>query len=698
MIFPRSATYTFFLTAYTIGCTSTFAETFTVKGSSVSRELELSDSKLHTTRIINHLDGKELKAGKSFEFVLHMQDGTTLTSDDFSVSATSQSNPGELKVNLQNSSADLQAELNYTYSSSDKVIRKTLSLTSKKGLSLDKVELEHMALTQAYQPYTINQTTAKGASQWRPGIGQPLYTKESGSFWGVEFPASLNNVADGNLSCAHYVSTAIKPSETWTSHSSVCGTSDKPEFIKDAFFSYIDSSRAHAFRLQTQYNSWFDFGPGVTKDSFLESVKTVNEELVTKRGVPSLSAYVIDDGWQDKGADWSKTGVWPINKGRFSEDFVDSRKALKDIDSNLGLWLSPGCLFGAQAAIPKMKAAGWQSLDPWMSMTGEQYMDSLEKRMVHLAENGTTFFKLDGIFGHLNTRNFVVEGFKGSEKELNDTKYDEAKFRYLSAGTERLTKIFHKVRKVNPDVFIIVSNGAWLSPWWLQSADTSWMINAGDAAGGADRTAELLYRDRVYYNLAVKEDTQFPLCAIFNHEPKKTKSGETPEVFRNYLYANMARGTGFVESYIKTKQLKPADWDVLAEGLLWVHQVAPTFPRARMHGGNPQKVEPYGYTGWKDKIGYVSVFNPAKEGKTYSITLNREFGIPAEIKDGTVYYLSSPLASSTDGLEKTYKVGDTIKLTLKPETTYILNFQQDKAQDWSALQKLQESASQHFGK
>lgn len=139
-------------------------------------------------------------------------------------------------------------------------------------------------------------------------------------------------------------------------------------------------------------------------------------------------------------------------------------------------------------------------------------------------------------------------------------------------------------------------------------------------------------------------------------------------------------------------------WDVLAEALLWVHEVAPTFPRARMHGGDPSKTEPYGYTGWKGNQGYVSILNPAKKEQSYEFTLDRNFGVPAEMKAGTVYHLSSPLVESTASLEKTYKVEDTIKLTLKPETTYILNFQQEKAQDWSALKKLQEAASQHFGK
>jgi hypothetical protein len=88
-------------------------------------------------------------------------------------------------------------------------------------------------------------------------------------------------------------------------------------------------------------------------------------------------------------------------------------------------------------------------------------------------------------------------------------------------------EIFGAMHKVNPRVYIVISNGAWLSPFWLQHVDTVWMINAGDAAEGSDRTGELVYRDGVYHGLVVDDKTQFPLNSVFNHEPKKPLVGKT---------------------------------------------------------------------------------------------------------------------------------------------------------------------------
>ena len=80
-------------------------------------------------------------------------------------------------------------------------------------------------------------------------------------------------------------------------------------------------------------------------------------------------------------------------------------------------------------------------------------------------------------------------------------------------------KIFKQMGEVNPDVYIVISNGAWLSPWWLQHCDAVWMINAGDAAGSS-RTKELVYRDGVYHNIWMKEKTHYPMNSLFNHSLK----------------------------------------------------------------------------------------------------------------------------------------------------------------------------------
>jgi hypothetical protein len=665
-----------------------------LENSFIKRSISITPH-LGTSSITNKLDGKSLKPTSGGAFIVYLADGTQLTPSDFTVMKVDQQSAKgstDLTIQLDCKKLPLKAAVHYSLKAGKFYTRKRLTLTPGKAMEVKKIDLESLMLTEAYQPYTISQITARGRAQWRPGLGQPLYTKTSGTFWGVEFPAAVNSVKNGRLSCSYLVGKTLPAGKPYSTHSSVLGVSDSPDFVKDAFFDYIDRTRVRPLRLQTQYNSWFDYGSRVKADTFAKSVSLINDELAIKRGVPPLKAYVIDDGWQDGRADWSVT-PWKVN-GKFDPKFSKSHQVVAEAKSYLGLWLSPGCLFGAQGSISQMKKAGFRSLDPWMSMADPAYMGKLEERMVELAGQGVSYFKLDGVFGHLNTRNFDVPGFKGSEKELNDPKYDQAKIQYLTDGSERLIQVFAAMAKAKPDVYIVISNGAWLSPWWLQHIDAVWMINAGDAAGGSNRTGELVYRDHKYHELAITDNTQFPLHSIFNHEPKKTKSNETKDTFRRYLYMNMSRGTGFVELYIKPFVLKNYDWDVLAEGLHWAHDVFPTFKYSRMHGGDPKAGDVYGYTAWLKERGYVSIHNPSSEVKEYTIKLDRKLGLhPGATK--TNYHLTSPIADSLQGLKAQYHYGDSLTLSLKPQEIRILNFDPEK-RHWKKLRELQTRTKADF--
>ena len=270
--------------------------------------------------------------------------------------------------------------------------------------------MESISLEDIYQPYQIRQITAQGPAQWRPGLGQPLYTSQSATFWGVEFPASFNYVEGNKGFCGYQWGKEVQAGETYTSYKSVMGVGKDEKFIQDDFFKYIDNIRVRPLRLQVQYNSWFDYFGSVSKEKFALSVSAVHQKLVKDRGVSPLSAYVIDDGWQDVQADWSDKS-WKVNQ-KFDESFSTSIANVRAADSNLGLWMSPGCLFGAQPAAMRYKEQGFETIGNWMSMAGPRYMQLLEDRILELTKAGVTYFKLDGIFGHLNIREFELNGQK----------------------------------------------------------------------------------------------------------------------------------------------------------------------------------------------------------------------------------------------------------------------------------------------
>ncbi len=676
------------LIATSISCNQ--KEEFTITNDTLSRTIRIEDGKLRTVSLFNKIAEKTIIPQNDVEFKLRISEGTDivgsdveLNSNDFDFVKVLKDESSELAFLLENITQGLEVEVHYVLESNNSYMNKYLSVRSEKPITLERIDIESISLEDIYQPYQMKQITAWGPSKWRPGLGQPLFTLESASFWGLEFPASYNFVDGKTANCGYLWGKEIKANETYTTYKSVFGVGDDPEYIQDTFFDYIDQKRIRPLRLQIQYNSWFDFWSKVNKDSFSKSVDKIHQELNKERNVDPLQAYVIDDGWQNSHIDWSDK-AWKVND-KFDADFSTSFKNVKAAGSNLGLWLSPGCNFGARPAVKIMREKGLEALDEYMSLAGPKYMQLLEDRMLELTTQGVSYFKLDGLFGHLNRREFDfngkeygvptmpqvdTKGFALADERLNDSKYDELKTYYLVAGTERLMEIFEKQHKVNPDVYIVISNGAYLSPWWLMYTDAVWMINAGDAAGGSDRTQELVYRDGVYYDTWVKEKTQFPINSIFNHEPKKTKTGESVKQFSEYLWMNLSRGTGFVELYIITQNLSESDWDVLADGLKWVKKVFPYFKRSRMHGGNPNENQVYGYSGWNKDGGYASFHNPSDKTQTYTFELNRAFGL---VTKGT-YTLSSPLPNASEIAGKTFASGNRIELTIEPGEVKILEF------------------------
>ena len=702
-----NSVYALFATLLTI---TVHAQRCTIENNALRRTFSTEGGVLRTVEIENKLNKTVTPVSQAPEFRLRFSQGThrpetafTLTSTDFELAMIKQKerkNTDPLFFLMRNAKHGITVQMDLSLETTRSFLHKQLTIASEKPITLERIDVDALPLADAYQPYTTREITAQAPGRWSPGLGQPLYGAKSATFWGVEFPASDNLVKETLLLSGYLWGRQLQAGVPYKTYRAVMGVGDDPKFIGDAFRDYISQRRTRPLRLQTQFNSWFDCGGGVTKENFKEAVDKIHKELVAERGCNPLRAYVIDDGWQDVGADWSDK-VWKVNK-KFDSDFSSTLATLRDAQSTLGLWMSPGCLFGANPQVNKLRDQGFEALDTWMSIAGPKYMQALEDRMLELTKQGVGFFKLDGIFGHLNTRTFElkgdkyglpvmpqlgIEGFRSDDKRLNDSKYDELKIYYLTAGAERLMQIFKKQAEINPNVYIVISNGAWLSPWWLMAIDSVWMINAGDAAGGSSRTDELVYRDSVYYQIWTEQKTQFPISALFNHEPKKTHNNETKEVFRKYLYMNLSRGTGFVELYITPRNLAVYDWDVIAEGLQWVKEVFPTFARAKMFGGNPSKNEVYGYTGWNNGTGYIAIHNPSDEALDYICTLDRSFGLQVTEKP-EIFYVSSPLSDSIRGLPEKVQFGDKMTIRLEPREIRIVNFD-SKPRDWTVIKQLQ---------
>lgn len=707
------------------------AQTSQLENRFLSRKVTVSGGRLTTVELRNKLGNKLLTPTGGEEFRLRLSHGvdsldpdTLLTAADFAVVCL-QGSAQAISAELRNTQHGLQVKVHYTLAPDRSYGHKHLEIVAERPWTLELVDVESIAFADAYSPYRARDMMW-AVGKFLPALGQPLYTSDTATFWGVEFPASWNRVENKTIRCGYQRGVDLQPGVTYKTYRAVYGVSDDPAFIKDAFLQYIDEVRASPVKLRVQYNSWFDLKGGVTQEKFLASLATLHRELVVKRSCRPLDVYVIDDAWQNSRpphsplADWT-TGLYPVNEQRFDKDLQTVRKEIEARGSKLGLWLSPACIFGARANIDVLEKNGFEVLvgavnkksnkvKKAMSMAGPKHMAMLEKRLLELVDLGAVHFKLDGIFGDLVSRCFETKTGRGTpvmtrllpsdlmadDPRWNDPKLDETKRYYLTTATERLMGIFDKMHRKNSEVRILCHNGATISPWWLMHADLLSLVNSRDGAPG-DRTEQMCYRDGLYYQLTEGDRSQVPLCSFFNHEPAKDGKrfgDKTSDGFRDYLFMALSRGTMTVELYVVIRSLTPEDFDVLAQGLKWLYHVEPALKRARLHGGSPlgasgpaeedvnmkkldldRAAQVYGYTGWTASQGFVSIHNPSASVKSYSFCLDRKFGL---VPGSGPFMLTFPQAHKSKPLKKSWRYGETVMVALQPHEVVVLDFDKEK--------------------
>ena len=84
-----------------------------------------------------------------------------------------------------------------------------------------------------------------------------------------------------------------------------------------------------------------------------------------------------------------------------------------------------------------------------------------------------------------------------------------------------------------------------------------------------------------------------------------------------------------------------------------------------------QAAQIYGYTGWTESQGYVSIHNPTTEVKTYSFRLDRSFGL---LPDSGPFTLSCPMANKKKPFKKEWKYGETVTVEMQPREVIVLDF------------------------
>ena len=573
----------------------------------------------------------------------------------------------------------------------DHFMRKYMEIEIPEGkeeaVAIDYIDLESLKVNASDAQWTIP-TNAGGVvemDQFKANLGQPIYIQ--GMFFGCEFPETDTEIVDGTGYMRYYTGKNFKQFKegnqlttdgkyvTWQTVAGAARSTDN-QVIQADFFEYIYSIATPSdFRIQ--YNSWFDNMMLISDETILKSFIEIDREL-NKAETRPLDSYVVDDGWINynnknivdanrAGTTLNQTGFWEFNS-KFPNGLTTSSDLVHNFGSNFGVWVGPrgGYNFYWSLADIIAESGKGSKAGNSIDVADSTYHENLTKLFTDWQkEYGVNYWKWDGFADRAQYNAFpAADGVPGYANDHMTGGYQH--MYHVTDLWEGWIDIFEAVRASEEADGI---NKLWLSltcytnpsPWFLQWANSVWLQcthdqnDSGSSSSKMDR--QLTYRDAAYYEFINKHQFQFPLANVYNHDPIYGKEGTgmnkntaTDEQFKNYLYAQSARGTAFWELYYSDSLMTDGKYEVTSEFLAWAEANNHMLRNAKMFGGHPSTSvklssgggaysgtqDAYGFAGFDGTDGIITIRNAAQSAKTVTMKFDRTIGVPEDA--GTLKY------------------------------------------------------------
>jgi hypothetical protein len=217
-----------------------------------------------------------------------------------------------------------------------------------------------------------------------------------------------------------------------------------------------------------------------------------------------------------------------------------------------------------------------------MCIGGKKYSALFQKRTTDMVKNaGVGYFKWDGIqFSCSNPTHGHPTGYY-SRRAILDSVIAKCK----------------AVRAVNPKVYLNITSGTWLSPWWMKYANQIWMQGGdygfADVPSVSQRDASMTYKDLVLYNDFHRQDDWFPISNLMTHGIIKGALNEIGGAddplnkFTNDAMFYFGRGVTMYELYVSPNLLSKGEWNALSKSLKWAEDRFFVLENTDMVGGDP---------------------------------------------------------------------------------------------------------------
>jgi hypothetical protein len=412
----------------------------------------------------------------------------------------------------------------------------------------------------------------------------------------------------------------------------VVGISEKQgENAELGLLDYITLTRKPP-RSHLHYNNWYSpEAKAITVDSFVNGVhKTVSGKLA-KYGA-KLDAMVPDHGWQDTK---TFTRIYQPKVDEAHDPLPEISEALRKQGTSLGIWIALDGTnnstahgienVGYKPAIPKGKEIpySWASGNKkWFDILDEKYIRDLKESIRFLIEGAKiNYIKHD--FNHNFSSDYITQ--RHSRERCIDITLDLLAYEL----------------SLDPEIYQNYTNGTWFSPFWLQYADSIWMMSGDSGGGGAwpqlcQKEGSTTYRDNWLIQSWNNPNTVRPLIPIANfmthgiifskRKPYSDFKDSTHD-WSNYVVMYFGRGTMVKELYLSTELMSEDFWKALGMAAGWAAENQHRLVNTLYVGGDPGAGKVYGYLSWVDGKALLIARNPDRLPQTLQVPF-----------DETVYY------------------------------------------------------------
>ncbi|MGN6423537.1 MAG: enterotoxin [Asticcacaulis sp.] len=614
-----------------------------------------TESHLTDFHFSDKLNGRDLKVVSPF--TLTLDKGLTLTASDLSLTAPLRvvTVAGDPKASRL-SDTETRQEVQGTFTDKDGRVSIAWRLVQPDGAKYLREIITITALKQdeAIPQVRLFNLMAPGAEVSGKVAGSPVIA-------GPDYMMFENPLANGYA--------IMESDEAWTwidnalplrkgqslTYSAVIGVSAPGQMRRD-FLTYIEAERAHPYRTFLHYNSWYDIGYDTpyTEADALNRINAFGEELSVKRGV-KIDSFLFDDGWDDLTGNWGFSTAFP-------NGFLPLKAAAAKYGAAPGVWLSPwgGYNVAKDKRIESGEKLGYETIDGGFALSGPKYYDNFRKVTLDLVtKDGVNQFKFDG------TGN-ADKVFPGSR---------------FNSDFDAAIHLIGDLRKASPDLFINVTTGTYPSPAWLLYADSIWRGGQDHAFTGVGTARQrwITYRDREEYENIVVGGPLFPLNAVMLHgliyaQHAPGLNSDPGHDFPAEVHSYFGSGTALQEMYITPSLLTPADWDTLAQAAKWSRANADVLKDTHWIGGDPGRLDVYGWAAWAPRKGIITLRNPSDKAQDYALDVGIALELPADAAQHftahTLWGADQPDAAMTAGQPVTLHLAPfevvTLELTPRP--------------------------------